>query len=130
MNKGTPLRWGSSGILCPHDLNGGHTLENGITEFLRDTSIYSAAFYAIDQRDPLQLISQALAEISTHILDLEDKKPVQVFIDDESYVLILGKLGSYLIPATSENLNQVSLRLYQASHSTRFIRAILGHWPA
>ena len=102
----------------------------GLTEFLRDTSLYVEAMPSIENQQPTLLLHLALAEISTHVLDIYDKFPVEILITEQHYLVILGKIGTYLISPSPENLKKIALRMYAVSHNKRFIHAILGIWPA
>ena len=101
-----------------------------LSDFLKETSIYLVTEHCSVTYDPLVLIHIALAEISSNILDLNKNKPVRILVDESSVVLTLGKLGSFHSENTPEDLSQIAKRLYLLSNSPRFVRAILGYYPA
>lgn len=108
-----------------------------VARFLRDTSIFlhqGETYVPTDEvgelHESLLKISESLKVVSSQILELDDNPIVMVDPVDPMFHMKLGTFGEYVIPTTPENLATVAARLQKVAYSTRFIKAILGHWPA
>lgn len=111
-------------------------MEKGLVDFLVDTSIYvvspvSQPTHEVFSPQASQaLLLKALKAVSSQILELEQGDIVVLECTPQSCRLLLGALGEYQFDTHPETLQQVSTRLDAVALSSRFLRAVLGMWPA
>lgn len=75
-------------------------------------------------------IAHSLRQLSSQILEIHEGTVIHMSYIPPNFELLLGKLGTYHGTATPQALSDIAHRLSQIALSTRFIRGILGYWPA
>lgn len=94
------------------------------------TSIYTQEKHSECIPNHVDSIEQSLNILRDDILSLDAESTVELRYIDNVYQIKLGRLGTYVIDSDVRVLNQVAYRLVLLLHSPRFIKAILGQWPA
>jgi hypothetical protein len=109
-----------------------------IADFLTETVIYLSppteheVTPIVTHDEGMDRLNQSIRQITGQLLDFnDDPEPlISVMVGPNNSSIWLGQLGVYTYPTTLTALAKVTSRLSHLTENERFLRALLGYWPA